>query len=474
MSEKEKTTVMNFIDTENHDSTRNPTATTDRGETFQSTVGHGRQFLRVDSRHAESHAILAQQYHERGEFEQAEKYYSQAVEQNPNLLGAWFGLGILLQHRFALPEARVAYQRVVELKPDFADAWNRLGHVHFDLAEPAAAITCYSRAMELSPDDPHPRCDRALAYLLSGDDERGWREYESRWELPGHQPPQFLQPRWDGTPLNGRTIFLDWEQGFGDTLLFARFAALVQQQGGQVILRCQKPLARILNRTPGINRLIANGEELPHFDVHAPLMSVPFLINLKIKSLPACVPYISPDPALLDLWEQKLSGYQGLRIGISWKGNPGYQRDQFRSIPLATFTPLAAIPDVQLFSLQKNADEENTPFPLINFGEELDNQHGPFMDTAAIMRNLDLVITADTSIGHLAGALGVPVCVLQCALPEWRWQLDPTRTPWYPTMRLYRQQLLGDWQAVFEKLVTDVNGLLQKRTFSSQQQQRGS
>lgn len=379
--------------------------------------------------------------------------------------GALNNLARLEHEDGRLDDAETRYREAIDRRPNDARAWNSLGNVLFDLQRADDAIACFNRALEINPGDPSPRCNRALSWLLAGDDDRGWPEYEARWDRPDHQRSRFSRPLWDGSPLDGRVILLDWEQGLGDTLQFVRFAQLLKQQGGDVVVRCQKPLTDILKGVAGIDRVVADGAPLPPFDVHAPLLSLPHIMNLRIRALPDCVPYISPDPHLTAAWRERLASVDGLRIGVCWRGNARHLRDRFRSIPLAAFAPLAAIPGVRLVGLQKGelnpSDRESASRILsADFSDELDEQHGPFMDTAALMRNLDLVVTADTALGHLAGALGVPVCVALCGLPEWRWMLDRDDSPWYPTMRLYRQTELGDWDNVFERIATDVSGLL--------------
>lgn len=384
---------------------------------------------------------------------------------DPRHYAALCNLSRAEQDAGCLSAAESSLRQAVTVRPDDSRAWNSLGRVLMDDLRPHEAIDCFNKALAIRPGDVDPRCNRALAHLLLGDGERGWKEYEARWDRPDHQRPSFRQPLWDGTPLAGRTILLDWEQGLGDTLQFVRFASLLQAQSGQVIVRCQQPLARLLRHAVGIDRVVADGDPLPPFDVHAPLLSLPWLMKLNLHALPDCVPYISADAELTASWSARLAEADGLRIGVAWRGNAAYARDRFRSIPLAEFAPLAAVPGVRLIGLQKGelTDEEQTTIrrlSLIDLRDELDEQHGPFLDTAAVMRNLHLVITADTAIAHLAGALGVPACVALCRLPEWRWMLERDDSPWYPTMRLYRQSTLGEWADVFARIARDVDALL--------------
>eukprot|EP00913_Durusdinium_trenchii_P035248 g32978.t1 len=391
--------------------------------------------------------------------------------------GARCNLARAEQSAGRLDAAEAGFRNVIAGDPDHFHAHNSLGTVLFDMGRCDEAIRCFDRALEIESGEPRARCNRALARLLGGDDAPGWAEYEARWERPDHQRPRFPQPLWDGSPLAGRTILLDWEQGLGDTLQFVRFAKTVQQQQGVVIVRCQKPLARLLNSAPGIDRVVTDDMALPEFDVHAPLMSLPYLLKLRIESLPDSVPYIAPEPRLFSEWQNRLADVDGMRIGICWRGNAGNHRDRFRSFDLDEFEPLAAIPGVRLISLQKGKREPQdadaaSRLSLIDLGDELDGHHGPFMDTAAIMRNLDLVVTADTAIAHLAGALGVPVCVALCRLSEWRWMLDRDDSPWYPTLRLYRQRKLGCWNEVFQQIADDIRGLLDHLAATAPAEQR--
>ena len=284
--------------------------------------------------------------------------------------------------------------------------------------------------------------------------EQGWPGYEWRWKCKefGSLPP-FHPPLWDGSPLDGRTILVHAEQGLGDTLQFIRYAPLVHQRGGRVILVCQPPLIGLLTRSPGVERLVAQGEALPDYDVHVPLMSLPGLLGTTLESVPADVPYLDAEPQLVEAWRHRLGSYPGFKVGIVWQGNPKFRLDRRRSIPLAQFAPLARVPGVHLFSLQKGPGAEQLAavtdrFPVTDLGRRLDD----FMDTAAVLKNLDLVISVDTAIAHLAGALGIPVWVALPFVPDWRWLMDREDSPWYPTMRLFRQARPGQWEDVFQRI----------------------
>jgi hypothetical protein len=264
-------------------------------------------------------------------------------------------------------------------------------------------------------------------------------------------PRHFRQPMWNGESLGGKTILLYAEQGLGDTIQFVRYASIVKQHGGTVVVECQKPLVGLLEGCPGVDQLVAQGDDLPAFDVQAPLLSVPGILGTSVETIPARAPYLFAKAARVEPWRERL--IDGFKIGIAWQGNPAFRGDPFRSIPLRCFAPLAEIPGVCLVSLQKGAGTEQLAevrdlFPVIELGSRLDD----FLDTAAVMGHLDLVITSDTAPAHLAGALGVPVWVALSFAPDWRWLLDRCDSPWYPTMRLFRQRELGNWDGVFQEI----------------------
>ncbi|MCI0457834.1 MAG: hypothetical protein L0Z62_12780, partial [Gemmataceae bacterium] len=266
------------------------------------------------------------------------------------------------------------------------------------------------------------------------------------------------QPLWDGAPLAGRRILLHAEQGLGDTLHFIRYAACLQQQGATVLVECQAALVRLLASCPGIDQLVAQHSALPAFEVHAPLMSLPRILGTLPSTVPAKVPYLFADAHLCERWRQELGRERAFRIGINWHGSPQFRGGRDRAIPLKHWAPLARLEGVRLFSLQKGAGREELAAlaeqpTIVDLGSRLDETAGAFMDTAAVLTNLDLVITSDTAVAHLAGALGVPVWLVLSAAPNWRWMLHRDDSPWYPTMRLYRQAQLGNWDEVFDRMI---------------------
>jgi hypothetical protein len=320
-----------------------------------------------------------------------------------------------------------------------------------------------SQALAIEPEHADARFSQAYLLLLTGRLAQGWREYEWRFRRKGRGEGTLSRPRWDGAPLEGRTVLLRAEQGLGDTIQFVRYAALVNERGGKVVVQCQPQLASLLATCPGVDRVVAVGDPLPEFDVHIPLMSLPLVFGTTLESIPVKTPYLWPDEAALARWKDELGGERALKVGIAWQGSPSQLFDRARSIPLAQFADLAGLDGVQLYSLQLGPGREqlatwNVTRPIVDLGDRL----GDFNNTAAIMRNLDLVVTCDSSPAHLAGALGVPVWVALPLARDWRWLLDRSDSPWYPTMRLFRQAAPGQWNRVFqgiqESLVEVVSG----------------
>lgn len=451
--------------------------------------------LRLEPAAAETHIGLANALRTLGRTDEAEAHLRQAVELRPDIPEAHNNLGNALARRGRPEEAVESYRRALRLRSDYVEAHSNLScvlrdlgrldealvhidavlHYRPDAADAhanraalllqtrrdeeslAAAEHHLAQAVRLRPDHVNAHWNLAYLWLLRGDYERGWPEYEWRWPVQGTTPRAGPEPRWDGAPLAGRTILLYSEQGLGDTIQFVRFAPLVRQRGGRVVLQCQPALARLLESAAGIDRVVAEGEPLPPFDVHAPLLSVPGLLHTTLATIPAKVPYLHAVPDRIEHWRHELAAWDGLKVGIAWQGNPTFTSDRRRSIPLIHYAPLAAVSGVQLFSLQVGHGVEQLHalaggFPVVDLGPRRSETADAFQETAAIMQSLDLVISSDTAVVHLAGALGVPIWVALGLGADWRWHLERSDGPWYPTMRLFRQSRLGDWDAVFTQI----------------------
>jgi hypothetical protein len=365
-------------------------------------------------------------------------------------------LGIAFWKQGRLDEAHQALTESLRHRPDFAEAHNNLSNVFRDQGLLDKALWHLDEGLRLKPDYVDARFNRSLIWLGQGDFHRGLPEYEFRWQRTEGVTKPPSGPPWDGAPLAGRTILLHAEQGLGDTLQFVRYAAPVKERGGKVILLCQKSLVPILKSAAGIDQLVAQGDLLPPFDVQAALMSLPRILGTTLETVPAAVPYLKARPELVEKWRGEIRKVSGFKVGIAWQGSPRYRADWQRSIPLARFEPLARVPGVTLISLQKGPGQEQLSgigFPVWDLAERLDtSETGPFLDTAAVMQALDLLITSDSAIVHLAGALAVPIWVALPYMPDWRWLLEREDSPWYPTTRLFRKRVRGDWEEVFSRM----------------------
>jgi tetratricopeptide (TPR) repeat protein len=389
-------------------------------------------------------------------YEASIRHLRRAVELDPVPIAPNFSLGVAFQKQGLNTDAIRHFLHTIVLKPNHFEAIVNLAAAYQEELRLDQAAIYYERSLQIKPDSPEAHCNYAVLKLLKGDFPNGWPEFESRWQVGKLRQREFAQPAWNGEPLDGRPILLYAEQGFGDTMQFIRFAPMVQARGGRVITECQPQLKNLLTRTHGIDQLFATGEAVPTFDVRVPLLSLPRIFGTTLETIPAHVPYIHPAPDLVVHWQRALANVRRFRIGINWHGRVGLREAAIRDIPLGLFTTLAKVPNVSLISLQKadnNSDlgQQLNQMEILNLGE-IDTVNGAFMDTAAIMMNLDLVITSDTSIAHLAGALGVKVWVPLPFVPDWRWLLDRSDSPWYPTMRLFRQKSPGDWAGVFGEI----------------------
>ncbi len=371
-----------------------------------------------------------------------------AVAFEPKHARAHLNLGSILRDAGRFDEAVAELEHAVALDPHSAEAHNNLGTAYQARAEFDRAAACYERALKLNPELPDVHFSLGTHLLREGNLKEGFVEYDWRWKCRTFSPRVTDRPRWDGGPLNGCTILLHAEQGLGDTLQFVRYAELVQQRGGRTLVECQPPLVKLLASCRGIDQLVAMGQPLPEFDVFCPLMSLPGILGLEEREL-WTGPYLTAEADRVRRWGEQLGTHDAFRVGLCWQGNPQHLFDAQRSLPLSLFAPLASIPGVRLIGLQKGAGSEqiaNCGFAIEELATSLDAD-GAFLDTAAVVQQLDLVIAADTAIAHLAGALAARVWILVSAHGDWRWMADREDSPWYPTARLFRQQQLGDWQA---------------------------
>ena len=399
--------------------------------------------------------------------EEALASFDLAILLNPNSAEAFDNRGVALGRLSRPNEALTSFFRATELQPDYADAHSNAANALKNLQKYREALSRFDRALSFKPEDPVSTWGKALIHLSLGEFREGWALYESRFRLPHLRPLQrsFDVPRWSGKEdLHGHTLLVHAEQGLGDTLQFCRYIPRLEASGARVVFEVQPVLIPLLNSLKIRGLLVGSGEPLPPFDLHCPLLSLPSALGTEINSIPGGVPYLMADPAAVEKWQRRLAPLGGLKVGINWQGNLEAEKQnslQGRSFPLLVAAPLARIPAIHLISLQKGpgAEERNR----VDFGAALAQLTDPlvmgpeeFADTAAMLMALDLVVTSDTALAHLAGALGVSVWVVLPAVPDWRWLTDRGDSPWYPTMRLFRQQTAGDWDAVFGQVADEI------------------
>ncbi len=329
------------------------------------------------------------------------------------------------------------------------------------LGDADRAMRCYEAALRIKPDHPYSRFNRGLALLQTGNFKDGWVEYEWRWRTGEVSSPDLPRPRWDGSSPVGRSILVHTEQGMGDTIQFIRLLPLLKQRGARVVFACQKPLHQLLATIDGVDEWFPIDEPADiNFDCCVPLMSLPSLLGIDSEAaIPNTVPYVSAEPQRVDRWRERIALLPGLKVGLNWQGRPDQRIAPLRLIPLEKFAPLAQLENVTLVSLQKGEGEQQIepnrdrmPLTVLD-GLDAD---AAFVDTAAVMQHLDLIITSDTSVAHLAGAMGRPVWVLLSKASEWRFMLDRSDSPWYPTMRLFRQSSFGEWDPVIDQIVEEL------------------
>ncbi|UCE47415.1 MAG: tetratricopeptide repeat protein, partial [Phycisphaerales bacterium] len=323
------------------------------------------------------------------------------------------------------------------------------------------AIECYDRAIQLRPGYAQAHWNRSHAFLLSGDLTQGWEGYKWR-RAPELEiftyPHRHERPRWDGSSFTGKRLLVHCEQGLGDSIQFMRYLPMVKARGGTVIFEAWKPLHGILHDYEGVDELLElsfTEKTDAKFDLHISLMDLPAVFETTLKTIPAEVPYVHPDPEKVKIWRNRL-GDDGFKVGMVWAGSPRHGNDHNRSCSLDMFAQLANIDGVRSYSLQKGPAAAQTKGFQI---ESLSNDLHDFSDTAAVMENLDLVISVDTAAAHLAGAMARPTWILLPFAPDWRWMLNRTNSPWYPTARLFRQQKWGDWDSVLGRVAKEVRSL---------------
>jgi len=431
-----------------------------------------------------------------GRLEGAIECYSRAVRLRPDYVAAWSNQGLALRDLGRNPEAVTSLEHARRLAPASASVLNNLGNaprsvwrhdeaiaafrealrydagnagIHENLGnalretgQAAEAEASLERAVKLQPDLAEAHWDLAFARLLQGDLAQGLEEYEWRWRRPDFSRRSFGQPLWKGEDLAGRTLLVHTEQGAGDAIQFVRFTAALAGRGGRILLECPRALAALFASAEGISEIIVRGDRLPGFDWQVPLLSVPHRLGTRLETIPARVPYLRAG-AERQISLPTLPVRKGaLKVGLVWQGNPKHKNDRNRSISLRQLEPLLGLNNIAYYSLQpESSDLRSDQIGQAKIAD-LSGSMGDYADTAALVEQLDLVLAVDTSVAHLAGALGRPVWVLLSFAPDWRWLTEREDSPWYPTARLFRQPAAGDWASVIERVGAELGRVAEK------------
>lgn len=423
---------------------------------------------------ADTHLALGKLYSATNNTAMAMEHAHNALTYDPNNINVLFELGYFYTIQGSYAQAVELYKKVLSINPGIIDAVCNLAQVLRNQGNFEESRLYYKKAIEARPDFMHGIYGYAECCLILGDFEHGWAAFESRWKRET-DPRHFASKLWDGSSLNGKTIILRSEYGQGDTLQFIRYAPLLKAQGATVILEAQHTLITLLSHCPYFDAIIPvddNGANLPSHDFQVPLMSLPYYFKTTPQTIPCPIPYVSVPENINKHWASELKNDPNFKIGICWEGSPYYEQFKSvyskKSIPLAAFAPIASLPNVSLYSLQKmNGTEQLKTLPVgmkvHDFGAIFDFTNGRFVDTAAVINNIDLVITTDTSVAHLAGALGKPVWVILPMVADWRWLLNRADSPWYPSMRLFRQTDVGRWDIVMNTVCLELCTLLEAK-----------
>lgn len=391
---------------------------------------------------------------------EAIEYFNRALILKPGYAPALLTRGASLQRLGRRSEALANFDRLIQINPEHAKAhYNRACVLH-ELQRFDEAIAAYARAAQLAPGDADIHWNESLTRLLLGDFPRGWKKYEWRKKRPGYDDRKFAQPQWRDEAIAGKTILVHAEQGFGDTLQFARYVPLLAGMGAKVVLEVQPPLKSLMASLPGMSSLVARGEPLPVFDLHCPIMSLPLALNTTIETIPAVVPYLKAPEYRAHEWQTRLPQNGKLRIAFAWSGSATHEHDAVRSIPIECWRPLFNRQDIQWISIQRDLRAGDEAFltahpGILHVGAELKD----FAETAAVISNCDLVISVDTSVAHLAGALDHRAWILLQHSPDFRWLLNRADSPWYPRAQLFRQPVFGDWKSVLKAVNKEMESL---------------
>ena len=416
--------------------------------------------VQLDGGYVEAWFQLARVYHDCGRIKEAEAAYRKVISIDPGHFETHCNLGNILRAAGHLNDALMYYDKALALIPDLPEVLSNKGVALQELGRRDEAISCYRRAINLDSNDAEAHRNLSMALLQGGDYEEGWKEFEWRWQTRHFAS---IKRRWDksqwaGEPLNGKTILVHAEQGFGDSFQFCRYVPLLAASGARVIVEAPDVVQGVLGTLQGIEEVVTPGNQLPAFDFHIPMMSLPGTFETSSDSIPAPDKYLSVPPEAEQVWQGKIENAEGTpRVGLVWKGNSEHGANLWRSPGIEVFRPLLSQDHFKFYSLQK--DDGEADLREAGIGDRIVDLHrelNSFTDTAAIIGQLDLVITPDTSVAHLSGAIGCPTWIVLPHVAEWRWGIGREDCPWYPSAKLFRQSAPGDWAGVVERLIEEL------------------
>lgn len=435
-----------------------------------------RQSLILEPNNPDARLLLSKAYSETNNFDDSLKILSDGLVFEPGHINMKFELANVYNIINNLDESLAIYQELDHQLPNNPSILYNIAFTYKKFGDLPKALPYYNKVLEIDPNHSEALFSRGLAYLVIGDFERGWHGYEWRYSRPSQGSLRtYSQPRWDGSDLNGKTILIHAEQGLGDTFQFIRYAQLVKEKNGTVIVAVQKPLVTLMKRCKGIDQIISLDDTPPHFDVHSPLLSLPYVLKTRLDTVPNEIPYLYSDEKLIAEWKEKLASDKNFKIGICWQGNDNYATPMLRttvaqkSVHPKEFEPICQVPGVSIYSLQKMTGTDQlkeipSTMHIKTFDGDFDQSHGRFMDTAAVIKNLDLIITVDTSISHLASGLGTPTWILLPNPADWRWMIDRDDSPWYPNItRLFKQPTPGDWKSMIYEVAVELRKHIGKK-----------
>ena len=436
---------------------------------YDEAIENYKKAIKIKPDYVEAYNHLGDIYNELGDYQEAAKSFYTAMQYDPSYAELYNNLGIAQKELEQFDDAISNFKQAIKLEKNFAEAYYNLANSLRDEGDCNEAVKNYKKAIDINPDYAHAHWNLSLAQLLDGNYLEGWKGYKWRRNADLKVLTDYHKtgkPRWDGSSFKSKILFMHYEQGLGDNIQFVRYLPMVKSRGGKVIFETLKPLIGLLNNFPGVDEIIEyNPDEKSsiQFDYYASLLDMPYIFETTVETIPSDVPYIYADPVKSRYWSERISKDK-FNVGIVWAGSPEHGNDRYRSCKLQSFSSLSMIEGVCLYGLQKGKAAEQMAeltgqIPVINISDDFED----FTDTAAAIDNLDLVISVDTSVLHLAGAMGKKVWALLPFSPEWRWMLNREDSPWYPTMKLFRQKKRNDWYGLFKQVCEELKMLVQNK-----------